>query len=113
VILIGRRVPYERFTPYLTQFASVSDLQARHADVYRFFHTPSAGEALGIAERLGARYVCLYGRDRVRFATEGILEPIHDEPGASCWRIRLAGGLGDGERVPQHKGSRLPPSTPP
>ena len=35
VVLVGRRVPYERFTPYLTQFASRADLEARHELVYR------------------------------------------------------------------------------
>ena len=39
VVLAGRRVTYERFTPYLTQFASKADLEARHATVFRFFRT--------------------------------------------------------------------------
>ena len=88
VILIGRRVPYERFTPYLTQFARPADLLARHELVYRFFHTGERGEALAIARDLGARYVALYGGERLRFDGAGLLEPIHEEAEARVYRIR-------------------------
>jgi hypothetical protein len=81
-------VPYERFTPYLTQFASRADLEARHEIVYRFFRTTSREEALGIARSLGASFLALYGHDRVRFDTRGILEPLHEEPDARLYRIR-------------------------
>ncbi|PYQ01167.1 MAG: hypothetical protein DMF83_26325 [Acidobacteria bacterium] len=76
VVLFGRRVPYERFTPYLTQFAPAEALERRHETVYRFFHTTDRGEAMEIARELNARYLCLYGADRVRFDTTGLLEPI-------------------------------------
>jgi hypothetical protein len=96
VILIGRRVPYERFTPYLTQFARRQDLLARHETVFRFFHTPDADEAREIARELGARYVALYGSDRVRFESAGLFEAIHEEPGARVYRIKQeARGSGD------------------
>jgi hypothetical protein len=88
VILVGRRVAYDRFTPWLTQFAPAATLEARHLDVYRFFRTADRGEAVAIARRLGARYVCLYGSDRLRFETAGLLETVYDEPGASCARLR-------------------------
>jgi hypothetical protein len=91
VILAGRRVPYERFTPYLTQFASRRDLEARHETVYRFFRTTSREEALAIARSLGASFVALYGHDRVRFDTTGLLQPIHEEEEARVYRI-VAGG---------------------
>lgn len=94
VVLIGRRVPYERFTPYLTQFAPREALLARHEAVYRFFRTTSREEALGIARALGARFVALYGRDRVRFDPAGILEPVHEEEGARVFRIAYPEGLG-------------------
>jgi hypothetical protein len=87
VILIGRRVPYERFTPWLTQFAPAAQLEARHEVVFRFFHTADADEAMAIARALGARYVVLYGRDRVLFDPTGRLVPIHDEDGARVYRI--------------------------
>jgi hypothetical protein len=91
VILAGRRVPYERFTPYLTQFASRKDLEARHEVVYRFFQTTSRDEAMAIARSLGASFVALYGNDRVRFDTSGLLEPIYEEDEARVYRLLLGG----------------------
>jgi hypothetical protein len=93
VILAGRRVPYERFTPYLTQFASRELLEARHEAVHRFFRARDPAEALGLARGMDARFVCLYGSDRVRFDAAGLLEPIHEEAEARCYRIR-AGAAG-------------------
>jgi hypothetical protein len=87
VVLAGRRVPYERFTPYLTQFASRAHLEARHEVVYRFFRTTSREEALAIARSLDARFLALYGRDRVRFDARDVLEPVHEEEGARLYRI--------------------------
>ena len=84
VILLGRRVPYERFTPWLTQFASAPDLHRRHEAVYRFFRTTDPAEARAIATSLGARAVCLYGHDRLRFDATGWLRPLHVEAEASC-----------------------------
>jgi hypothetical protein len=88
VILAGRRVPYDRFTPYLTQFASREALEARHLQVYRFFRSRDRQEALGLARALDAKFLALYGHDRVRFDTTGVLEPLHEEPGARLYRIR-------------------------
>jgi len=87
VILIGRRVPYERFTPYLTQFAPRIALEERHRVVHRFFQTTDREEALGIARALGARFLALYGHDRVRFDTTGVLEAVHEEPEARVYRL--------------------------
>jgi hypothetical protein len=95
VILIGRRVPYERFTPYLTQFATREDLERRHETVFRFFRTTDTSEAVAIARGLDARFVCLYGPDRLRFDTAAVLEPVHVEAGARCFLIapeRARGG---------------------
>ena len=91
VVLFGRRVPYERFTPYLTQFAPAEALERRHETVYRFFHSTDRNEAMAIARELGARYLCLYGGDRVRFETAGELEPIDLRPEARCYRMRDPG----------------------
>jgi hypothetical protein len=87
VVLAGRRVPYERFTPYLTQFAPRADLERRHRQVYRFFQTRDRAEALTIARELQARYLALYGHDRIRFDATGLLEPVHEEPGARVYRL--------------------------
>ena len=99
VILVGRRVPYERFTPYLTQFARRADLLARHEIVYRFFHTGERREAMAIASDLGAHYVALYGGERLRFDTDGLLEPIHEEPEARVYRMK-EGTVGAGDTTP-------------
>jgi hypothetical protein len=87
VILIGRRVPYERFTPWLTQFAPAAQLEARHEVVFRFFRTSDPEEAMAIARGLSARYVVLYGADRLRFDPTGRLVLIHEEDGARVYRI--------------------------
>jgi hypothetical protein len=87
VILIGRRVPYERFTPWLTQFAPAAELEARHEVVFRFFHTTDPAEAMAIARGLGARYVALYGADRLQFDATGLLVPVHEEDGARVYRL--------------------------
>jgi hypothetical protein len=87
VVLAGRRVTYERFTPYLTQFASKRDLEARHATVFRFFRTESPAEAREIARSLAVSFVALYASDRVRFDTTGLLEPVYEEPDARVYRI--------------------------
>jgi hypothetical protein len=87
VILIGRRVPYERFTPYLTQFATRAALEERHERVYRFFQTSDRTEALEIARSLGARFLALYGRDHVRFDGNAVLLPLYDEPDARVFAI--------------------------
>jgi hypothetical protein len=79
VVLIGRRVPYERFTPWLTQFAPAAELERRHEQVFRFFRTTDRDEALRIASALDARFVALYGPDRLRFDTTGALEPLHED----------------------------------
>jgi hypothetical protein len=87
VVLIGRRVPYERFTPWLTQFAPAEDLERRHEKVFRFFRTHDRGEALAIARELDARFVALYGPDRLRFDTAGALETIHEDGPVRILRI--------------------------
>jgi hypothetical protein len=90
-VLFGRRVVYERFTPYLTQFAPREELLRRHEELHRFFQTSDRSEALSIARRLSGQYVCLYGSDRVRFDPEGILLPIHEEKDARAYRIAPSG----------------------
>jgi hypothetical protein len=87
VILASRRVPYERFTPYLTQFARPQDLEQRHQAVHRFFHTGDAREALALARGFGAKVIILYGADSVRFDGAAVLEPLHEEPGGRVYRL--------------------------
>jgi hypothetical protein len=87
VVLIGRRVPYERFTPWLTQFAPAGDLQRRHERVFRFFRTTDGAEAMAIARELDARFVALYGGDRLRFDPAGGLETIYEDGDVRILRI--------------------------
>jgi hypothetical protein len=87
VVLSGRRVLYERFTTYLTQFAPAEELRRRHETLFRFFQTSDRDEAQAIARSLGARYLCLYGADRVRFDGRGVLKPLHEEPEARSYRL--------------------------
>jgi hypothetical protein len=90
VVLIGRRVPYERFTPYLTQFAPKAALEERHEEVHRFFErVTDADEASAIAQRLGARHLCLYPHDpRPRFDVDRLYEPVFEEAGTRVYRRR-------------------------
>ena len=41
-----------------------------------------------LARDLGARYVALYGSDRLRFDATSLLEPIHEEAEARVYRIK-------------------------
>jgi len=94
VILAGRRVVYERFTPYSTQFAPAAELTRRHERVYRFFRTTDPAEAAAIAREWGAVLVCLYGPDRVRFDAAGLLTPVYEEPQARVFRVAGADAAG-------------------
>jgi hypothetical protein len=88
-VLLGmQRVPYERYTPFRTQFASREDLERRHEAVFRFFRTEERAEALALAKSLEASYLALYGSDRVRFDASGVLEALHEEGDARAYRIR-------------------------
>jgi hypothetical protein len=92
VVLIGRRVPYERFTPWLTQFASPEALLARHERVFRFFRTTDPAEARAIARDLDARFVAVYGpADRLRFEPADWLEPVHEDGPVRILRVKTAG----------------------
>jgi hypothetical protein len=94
VLLTSRRVPFERFTPWLAQFAPALELAARHERVHRFFRTRERGEALGIARELNARFVCLYGGERLRFDPAPALPLIYEEPEARCYRVPDGSGPG-------------------
>jgi hypothetical protein len=87
VVLASQRVLYERFTPYLTQFAPADELRRRHEALYRFFRTSDREEAAAIARSLDTRYLCLYGSDRIHFDPRGVLTPLHEEEGARSYRF--------------------------
>ena len=87
VLLANLRVPYERYTPFRTQFASKAALERRHHLVFAFFRTEDVAEARAIASELGARWLALYGADRVRFRVDGFLESVYAEEGARVYRL--------------------------
>jgi hypothetical protein len=88
VLLANLRVPYERYTPFPTQFASKEALERRHEEVFRFFRTEDQAEARAIARDLGASYLALYGPDRVRFEPTGLLDAIYAEGDTRVYRFR-------------------------
>ena len=87
MVLAGRRVVYERFTPYSTQFAPAAELTRRHEQVFRFFRTKDRGEAAAIARETDAALVVLYGSDRLRFDPAGLLAPVLLEPLVTVYRV--------------------------
>ena len=42
---------------------------------------------MAIARALGARFVALYGPDRLRFDTTGVLETVHEADGVRVLRF--------------------------
>jgi len=91
VVLAGRRIPYTSYIPFFTQWATRAELGARLATVRRFFETTDPAEARAIARSLGARYLCLYGSDRVLFAPAGLLRPIGEESDTRVYEILAEG----------------------
>ncbi len=56
----------------------------------RTLESGPAGGVVGaraLAAALGGRVLILYGADRVRFDPAGVLEPLHEEPGARVYRF--------------------------
>ena len=68
--------------------AKLAALEERHRLVYQFFQTNDQAEAVEIARSLGARFLALYGRDRVRFDATGVLIPVYEEPEARVFEVR-------------------------
>ena len=60
---------------------------ARHELVFRFFRTADRDEAMAIARALDARFVALYGADRLRFDTAGALEPVYEDGDVRVLRV--------------------------
>lgn len=87
VAFIGRRVPYERFSPFLAQFAPAATLRERHEAVLRFFRATDPDQALAAAQALNAAFLCLYDDDRVRFDPAALLSPVFESQEARCYRL--------------------------
>jgi hypothetical protein len=92
MVLLGRRIPYARFIPYLYQVAPPRELRSRIETVRRFFKTEDPEEARDVARELGARYVCLFGEDDVSFPRERVLRPIYEKENARVYAILWEAG---------------------
>jgi hypothetical protein len=87
VILSGRRVLLEGYTPYLTQFTSAAELRQRRQVLASFFRAETSEEALGIARETGASFVCLYGDQTLAFGPVPWLRLLHDHAEIRVFRI--------------------------
>jgi hypothetical protein len=86
-LLVGRRIAWTRFIPFYSQFLPREQRLARYQTVREFFVTRDAARAREVAQALGARFALYYGRDRPRFAPEGLLEPVFESERARLYRI--------------------------
>lgn len=87
VVLAGRRVALANYIPYWRQFTTPETLAEREEVVRSFFRTQDPAEAVGIARRLGARYVYVPGRPRQELEAAGVLEPLFSEGREQVYRI--------------------------
>jgi hypothetical protein len=87
MVLLGLRVPYTRFIPYLYQVAPQAVLRERLEEVRLFFKTEDPAEARRVARILGARYVCLFKKDDVQFPVEGVLRPVFERENVRVYEI--------------------------
>lgn len=88
LVLAPLRMPYTAYIPYLTQFAPRTSLDERRRQVHRFFVTASASEAGEIARALGARFVCLYGSERLMFPVDEVLRPVYAEENVHVYELK-------------------------
>ena len=96
VILAGRRVVLEGYTPYLTQFAPVSELRRRRHLLGEVFRAEAAPAARALAKDLGASFLCLYGSQSIAFDTSGWLRPLYVHEEIRVYRIADEVGAGPG-----------------
>jgi hypothetical protein len=88
IVFVGRRVAFTQYMPYLRQFAPAPILREREELVRTFFRTSDAAEARAIADRLGARFVYLFGPQTIAPQVEAdLLQPIFLEEGVRLYRI--------------------------
>ncbi len=87
VILAGRRVVLESYTPYLTQFAPVSELRRRRRLLGELFRAESEQAARALSKDLGASFLCLYGSQSFAFDTSAWLRPLYLHEEIRVYRI--------------------------
>jgi len=91
LVLAGRRVPLSDVVTYLDQFAPPDLIRARREAVETFFATQDAEQARRIAVSLGARFVCLYAGESLRFETAKLLDPEYLTRELQLYRFRQPG----------------------
>jgi hypothetical protein len=87
VVLIGRRVLLEGYTPYLTQFAPVAELRRRRQDLVDLFRAESSEDARRRARALGGAVLVLYDDQSVPFDPGDWLRLVYDHKEARVYRI--------------------------
>jgi hypothetical protein len=87
IVLVGRRVPYTHYMPYMRQFAPADALKDRERDVRDFFRTTDPAEARRIARRLGARFVYLFGPQSIAPEVEASLRSLYVDEGCRLYEI--------------------------
>lgn len=88
--LLGRRLPYTRFIPYMAQFAPRAEVERRRLLVGTFFQSTDPEQALALARSLGARHVLLYGGQPLAFDPERIFERRASAGHAHLYRVAPA-----------------------
>jgi hypothetical protein len=102
LVFAGRRLAFTTYIRYLAQFAPESLLESRHAQVRRFFETEDPDEGESLARSLGARFLCLYPDDRLRFPNRGLLTLVAADGGSTVYRIEAPPGGPPGPREGGH-----------
>jgi hypothetical protein len=87
IVLVGRRVPFTHYMPYMRQFAPADVLKDKERDVRNFFRTADPAEARQIARRLGARFVYLFGPQSIAPAVEAGLRSLYADEGCRLYAI--------------------------
>ncbi len=87
IVLVGRRVPYTHYMPYMRQFAPADALREREQAVRDFFRTSDPGAARAIARRLGARFVYLFGPQSIAPEVEAGLRTLYADEGTRLYQI--------------------------
>jgi len=87
VVLAGRRVLLEGYTPYLTQFAPAAELRRRRQELVDLFRAESSEDARRRARALGGSVLCLYGDQSLPFAPGDGLRLVYDHPEARVYRV--------------------------
>jgi len=95
VVLAGRRVVLEGYTPYLTQFAPVGELRRRRRLLGELFRAENQEAARAAAKELGGgSFLCLYGTQSLAFDPSGWLQLLYEHEEIRVYKIVAAPPVG-------------------